>query len=188
MARLLRAFSVALLLLPVLQLMAAGRTDLGGPFELTDQTGKTVSDKDFHGDPVLLYFGFATCPDVCPTDLAKMAIIVRALEEQADIELTPIFVTIDPSRDTPERLAQYLAYFHPSFVGLTGSNDAIAEIADHYAVYYEAVPTDNGYTMDHSTFTFLLGADGQYLAHFGRSESAPDLIAQISARLTESQD
>ena len=180
-----RTFFVTGLLAMSLPVSAAGRTDLGGPFRLTDHNGQSVSDADYHGKPVLLYFGFATCPDVCPTDLAKMAVVVRRLEEQSEIEITPIFVTIDPGRDTPERLAEYVRFFHPSFVGLTGDDNAIAQIADRYAVYYEPVATDSGYTMDHSTFMFLLGVDGEYLAHYGRSVTAEELIGHIRDRLNQ---
>jgi protein SCO1/2 len=110
-----------------------------------------------------------------------MASVTRTVADESGINITPIFVTIDPERDTPERLAEYVKQFHPRFVGLTGTDQAIADIADKYAVYYSPVPMGDSYMMDHSTFTFLVGADGNYLAHLPRDMP----LEQMSARITD---
>lgn len=178
-----RAFSLSLLLLTLLWTNANAATDLGGSFELIDQDGRVASAEDFHGKPVLLYFGFASCPDICPLDLARLASVTRSLAAAHDIELTPVFVTIAPARDTPEKLKAYVGYFHKDMVGLTGSDAAIAAMADNYAVYYKRVPVDHSYTMDHSTFMFLLDNKGSYLEHYGSKVPADEVIRRIASRL-----
>lgn len=160
---------------------ALSASDLGGPFELIDQDGATVTQASYLGAPALLYFGFSNCGHICPTDLARMASVTRTAADESGINITPIFVTMDPERDTPERLAEYVKQFHPRFVGLTGTDQAIADIADKYAVYYSPVPMGDSYMMDHSTFTFLVGADGNYLAHLPRDMP----LEQMSARITD---
>jgi len=164
---------------------AVADSDLGGPFELIDQHGTRVTQATYLGKPALIYFGFASCGYICPTDLARMAAVTNALAAESAIQITPIFITIDPERDTPERLASYVAQFHPRFVGLTGSPEQIADVADKYAVYYAPVKSGDTYVMDHSTFTFLIGADGNYIAHFDRDVPAPELTARIRALLAK---
>lgn len=163
---------------------AATRSDVGGPFELVDQNGAQVTQASFLGKPVLLYFGYATCPDVCPLDLAKMASIARRIHADTGVDVTPVFVTIDPERDTPEKLKRYVGFFGKDFVGLTGTPEQIAAIGDEYHVYYKKVPAANGgYMMDHSTMLFLLGADGGYLDHYGRALSVDEILARAVAKL-----
>lgn len=164
--------------------IAATRTDIGGAFELTNQNGQRVTERSF-AEPVLLYFGFMTCPDVCPTDLAKMARIARQLQQQS-IKVRPVFVTIDPERDTPEKLKQYVHYFASDFVGLTGSAQDIVRITDAYHVYYKKVPSGDKpgqYMMDHSTILFLLDSQGRYLKHFGRGMDEKEIEKQVVAAL-----
>lgn len=161
-------------------------SDLGGAFQLVDQHGKAVTEANYLGKPALIYFGFSYCGHICPTDLARMGAATRSLAATRGIRVTPIFITIDPERDTPERLATYVAVFDPNFVGLTGSAEAIADVADKYAVYYAPVPGGESYVMDHSTFTFLIDADGRYVAHFGRDVSAPELVDAVG-RLLEAR-
>lgn len=165
---------------------AALRTDIGGAFQLTNQDGQRVTERSF-GEPVLLYFGFMTCPAVCPTDLAKMVRISQQLQKKQAITVRPIFVTIDPERDTPAQLKVYLKYFSKNFVGLTGSSQEIARIADAFHVYYKKVPIDDKsgqYMMDHSTFLFLLDSQGRYLKHFGRGVDEKEIASQITAALS----
>lgn len=164
--------------------MAATRGDVGGPFELVDQNGMRVTQSTFLGKPVLLYFGYATCPDVCPLDLAKMASIARGIRTDTGLAVTPVFVTIDPERDTPAKLKTYVGWFGKDFVGLTGTPEQIAAIGDEYHVYYKKVPAPNGgYLMDHSTMLFLLGADGGYLDHYGRALPVDEILARAVAKL-----
>ena len=163
----------------------AARDDIGGSFDLVDQDGRRVTDKSLQGKPVLLYFGFTTCPDICPLDLAKMASIARKIDQALGIAVTPVFVSIDPERDTPAKLKTYVHYFGKDFVGLTGSAQQIADIGDKYHVYYKKVPygTDGNYMMAHSTMMFLLDADGGYLAHYGRALTDADIATRAIATL-----
>jgi protein SCO1/2 len=151
---------------------------LGGPFTLTDHTGRTVTERDFAGRFLLVYFGFTYCPDVCPTELGIIASALDALEEQGE-RVTPILITIDPERDTAEALADYVSRFHPRMVGLTGTAAQIAAVARAYRVFYARVqrPEMTQYLMDHSSFIYLVGPDGRVRALF-RPETAPEAIAQ----------
>jgi len=131
----------------------------GIPFTLTDHTGRTVQEKDFAGRYLALYFGFTRCPDICPTSLTALSEIMTALGPQAD-RLTPIFITVDPERDTIELMRDYVGAFDPRTVGLTGSATAIAKLAQGWGIYYRKVPTSQGdYTMDHSASIYLMGPD-----------------------------
>jgi protein SCO1 len=178
---------VLLLLLLVLanSANAASRADTGGAFSLVDQDGARVTEKTFLGRPVLLYFGYTTCPDVCPLDLAKIARIAKRVSAEAGVAVKPIFVTVDPERDTPEKLKPYVHFFGADFSGLTGTPGEIAKIADEYHVFYKKVPTADGtsYMVDHSTMLFLLGADGGYIDHYGRALSIDDVVSRAVAKL-----
>jgi protein SCO1/2 len=150
---------------------------LGGPFRLTDHTGRAVTEADFAGRFMLVYFGFTYCPDVCPTELGIVAAAMDALGEQAS-RVTPVLITIDPERDTPAALADYVSRFHPAMVGLTGSPEQVAAAARAYRVFYAKVqrPDMTEYTMDHSSFIYLVGPDGRVRALF-RPQTAPEAIA-----------
>jgi len=150
---------------------------LGGPFTLTDHTGRTVTEADFAGRLLLVFFGFTYCPDVCPTELGTIAAALDLLGEDAE-RVTPVLITIDPERDTPEALATYVALFHPRLVGLTGTAEQIAAVARSYRVYYAKVhPRDaTDYLMDHSAFTYLVGPDGRVRSLF-RPQTSPEAIA-----------
>jgi protein SCO1/2 len=155
----------------------------GGPFALTDHLGKPVSSGDFAGGLLLIVFGYTYCPDVCPTTLLGVASALDLLGEQA-ARIQPLFVTIDPMRDTPEVLAAYVAAFHPRLVGLTGSAAQIKRMAGDYRVYYARVgPEDGDYFMDHSAFIYLVGADGRPLAYFPHDLAPEDLAARVRAFL-----
>jgi protein SCO1/2 len=185
--RWLNAVAVLLVLGLVSSAGAASRSDIGGPFQLTNQNGQRVNERSF-GEPVLLYFGFMTCPAICPTDLAKMARISRQLQQQQGIKVRPVFVTIDPERDTPGKLKAYVKYFASDFVGLTGSAQEIAHITDVYHVYYKKVPIGDKpdqYMMDHSTLLFLLDSQGRYLKHFGRGLDEQEIEKQVVTALAE---
>jgi protein SCO1/2 len=150
---------------------------LGGPFTLVDHTGRAVTERDFAGRPMLLYFGFTYCPDVCPTELGTIAAALDALGPLGE-RVTPVFVTIDPERDTPAAMADYVSRFHPRMVGLTGSAEQIAQAARAYRVYYAKVrPRDSSdYLMDHSSFIYFVGPDGRVRSLF-RPETSPEAMA-----------
>jgi protein SCO1/2 len=149
---------------------------IGGPFSLVDQNGATRTEKDFAGRHTLVFFGFTHCPDVCPTTLA----VIQAALEQSGAgpeRITPIFITVDPERDTPDIVKSYMSAFGSRFVGLTGSPEAVKKAAAAYRVYYQKRPTEGGdYAMDHSSIIYLMGPDGRYVAHY-QIETGPDGIA-----------
>jgi protein SCO1/2 len=157
---------------------------LGGPFTLVDGTGKTVTERDFAGRPLLVYFGFTYCPDVCPTELGTIAAALDAMGPAGE-RVTPVFISIDPERDTPEAMADYVSRFHPRMVGLTGTAEQVAQAARAFRVYYAKVqPRDStAYLMDHSSFIYFVGPDGRVRSLF-RPESTPEAIATaVTAQL-----
>jgi protein SCO1/2 len=161
----------------------SGQAAIGGPFTLVDQHGQTWTRDDFEGQYRLIYFGYTYCPDVCPLALWTMT---QALDQLAASDpglaerITPIFITVDPERDTVEHLAGYAGSFHPRLVALTGTPEQIAETARAYRVFYRKVEDDSAtdYLMDHSSFIFLMGPDGRYLTH-ATHQSAPDELAAL---------
>lgn len=173
------AFFGLLSAMPVL----AADVDVGGPFQLVDQDGRTVTDRTFSGRPLLMYFGYTSCPDICPVDVAKIVQVTRTVREKTGIAVTPIFVTIDPARDTPARMKAYVRAFGPEVVGLTGSDAQIRRVTDAYHVYFNKVPASGGYLMDHSTVLYLLGSDGALLDHYGRKVPEQDVAARVAATL-----
>jgi cytochrome oxidase Cu insertion factor (SCO1/SenC/PrrC family) len=149
----------------------SGTALVGGPFTLVNHKGETVTDKTYLGKPMLLFFGFTFCPDVCPTELQVMAAALKELGD-AGADIQPIFVTIDPERDTPAVMASYVSNFGERFMGLTGSPAQIAEMAGTYRVFYakqENKADPQNYQMDHSAIIYLMGADGKFLKHFSYS-------------------
>jgi protein SCO1/2 len=157
----------------------AASLELGGPFRLTDHGGRKLTDRDFRGQPVAIFFGFTACPDVCPTTLADMTAFMEELGPDAD-RLHWLFVTVDPERDTPEQLANYLTLFDPRIVGLTGKPAEIADAAKAWRVSYRRVPLDNGgYTMDHSASVFLMDARGRFAGTIDYKESAEVALAKL---------
>jgi protein SCO1/2 len=147
--------------------LMSGNAAVGAPFTLTDPRGTRVSLSDFRGKVVLLYFGFTYCPDVCPTDLAVIAQTLQSLGRSGE-EVQPLFVTLDPTRDTRELLRGYVSAFHPRIVALTGSEEEIRRVATAYKVFFEKVtpPGSASYSIDHSAFTFLLDRNGKYVLFF----------------------
>jgi cytochrome oxidase Cu insertion factor (SCO1/SenC/PrrC family) len=157
-------------------LAVSGKADVGGPFTLTAHTGERMSDADFRGKYMLVAFGFTHCPDLCPAELQVMSAALDAMGPEAE-RIQPLFVTIDPDRDTPADLADYVAQFHPRLIGLTGTPEEIAAVAKTYHVWYEKVESHagpDGHLMDHSSITYLMGPDGEFVRHFsfGISPSA----------------
>lgn len=163
---------------------------LVGRFDLSDSDGRRVTEADFAGRYMLLYFGYTYCPDVCPTELAKMAAALDAVEEDAPQraeKVVPIFITVDPERDSPERLKDYAELFHPRLVTLTGTAEQIRAAANTYKVYYAKVYPQGGatgegdYLMDHSSQIYVMGPDARYVTLFPSSATAKD-IADVLAR------
>jgi protein SCO1/2 len=169
---------------------ASGVASIGGPFTLVDQTGATRTDADFRGKLMLIYFGYTWCPDVCPTAVQVMSVALDMLGEQGK-EVVPILITVDPARDTPSHLAEYVGNFHPRLVGLTGSPEAIRETAKAYRVYYRKAEInaegektgDEDYLMDHSSVVYLMDRDGRYLTHFTHQSQSEDIAAGIRKHL-----
>jgi protein SCO1/2 len=157
---------------------------IGGPFTLIDQNGKPVTDATWRGRWMLVYFGYTYCPDVCPTELQTVAAALDALGKQA-AQMVPIFITIDPERDTAERMAEYVKLFDARLVGLTGTPEQIAAVAKAYRVYYAKVPAKDSapYLMDHSSFLYLMGPDGRFQTLFRPGTSAQDIADAIRSRL-----
>jgi cytochrome oxidase Cu insertion factor (SCO1/SenC/PrrC family) len=163
--------------------LLSGKEPVGGPYELTDHTGRLRTDADFRGKLVVLYFGYTSCPDVCPTELQAITLALDKLGAAADA-VQPLFITVDPERDTPSRLSDFISSFDPRFVALTGTVPAIRKAALAYRVYFARPVTQaQNYPVDHTGFIYLLGADGRYLG-FLPPGLAPDAIADaIRARL-----
>lgn len=163
---------------------ASGPARIGGPFGLVDQRGRRRSDRDFRGKRMLVFFGYTHCPDFCPTGLQTMTQALRLLGADA-AKLQPIFVTVDPERDTVKVLRSYAANFHPSLIALTGTTAEVAAAARAYRVYYAKgkIDSDGDYTMAHSTYTYLMGPDGRYITHFRHGISPKALAAGLKKHL-----
>jgi protein SCO1/2 len=152
---------------------------IGGPFKLIDQDGRTLTDQNLKGRPFLVFFGFTHCPDVCPTTLFEMSELLRKLGPEAD-KVNALFVTVDPERDKPETLKNYLSSFDPHLKALTGDSAAVAAMLKAYRVYAKKVPLEGGdYTMDHTALVYLMDKDGNFVAPFnlkrGTEAAAADL-------------
>jgi len=155
-----------------------GKALIGGPFSLVDTAGKRVTDRDFRGKFMLVFFGYTHCPDVCPTEMQNMAEVMDKLRADAN-QVAPIFISVDPARDTPENLAAYVKNFSPRITGLTGSVDEIASAAKAYRVYFrKADGGSDNYTVDHSVFVYLMDREGNYLTHF-MFNTPPDTMAGV---------
>jgi cytochrome oxidase Cu insertion factor (SCO1/SenC/PrrC family) len=164
--------------------LLSGRAPVGGPFELIDQTGHRRTDADFRGKLVVLYFGYTYCPDVCPTELQAISLALDKLGAAADT-IQPLFITVDPERDTPARLADFVSSFHPRLIGLTGSLAEIRKTAIAYRTFFAKndASRPGDYSVDHSGFIYLVGKDGRYLG-FLPPGLTPDAIADaIRTRL-----
>lgn len=172
-------FLITVILLPMMQQSLADETPLaqsavfplkiGGTFQLIDHTGQTRTEQDFIGRYMLVYFGYTYCPNICPTDLQKITTTLEQLGDRA-AHIQPLFITIDPARDRPDLLKEYVANFHSSFIGLTGSEAQIRAVAKTYKVHRVKVPMPDAgpdeYLVNHSAFIYLMGEDGQLLTLF----------------------
>lgn len=162
-----------------------GKPQVGGPFELTDaETGASVTDKTYHGKFMVIYFGFTNCPDVCPDELEKMSKAITMLDALPGVgeHIVPIFVSVDPKRDTPEVVKQYIKEFHPRFVGLTGTDEQVANVSKAYRIYISRgeESSEDDYLVDHSIFFFLMDPDGGFMDFFGRNSTADDIATMCT--------
>jgi protein SCO1 len=168
-------------------------SDFGGPFSLTDQNGMRRTDADFRGKYMLIFFGYTFCPDVCPTTLAVEAEALDMIGERA-AKVVPIFITVDPKRDTPEKLKMYLSAFEgqsatrPSFVGLTGTDEEIKNAADAYEVYYMAhldgrFGGEEGYSVDHTGNVYLMSPEGKFVSYYSQGISPDELATDLKMKI-----
>ena len=165
----------------------SGIAKIGGPFTLTDHTGVSRTELDYRGKYLLVYFGFTFCPDVCPTALQVMTVALTKIGEKANL-IQPIFITIDPDRDTQSHLKNYISNFHPSFVGLTGKLEQIKQATKEYRVYFRKANPENDanskdYLIDHSSIIFLMDKKGKYLTHFSHKTLPSKMAAKIATFL-----
>lgn len=169
----------------LMDILMWNREPIGGPFRLTDHTGQPRTDADFRGRLMLVYFGFTYCPDVCPVDLQQIGLAMDQLGADA-AQVQPLFITLDPERDTAAHLADYVPLFHPRLIGLTGASEAVEAAANAYRVYFAKVVTGDrpgDYTVDHTSYIYLMDRDGSYLGFFPPGTSAERMVQTIRPRL-----
>jgi protein SCO1/2 len=156
---------------------------IGGPFQLTDQGGATVTEKDLQGKPTLIFFGFTHCPDVCPTSLFEISEILRAMGKDAD-RVNAYFISVDPERDNAVAMKDYLSSFDPHLRGLTGDPASVQKVISEYRVYAKKVPLKDGdYTMDHTALTYLMDRDGKFVAPFNLNRKPEEAAADLKKYL-----
>ncbi len=187
----LAAFMTGLLAISVVLLLVVGRSPMqvatpsviGGPFKLVDQNGQTVTEDVLKGKPSLIFFGFTHCPDVCPTALFDMSELYKALGNDGD-RVNAYFVSVDPERDTPDVLKEYLSSFDPRLRGLTGDPSAVAAMEKAYRVYSKKVPLDGGgYTMDHTALVYLMDKNGHFIAPFNLKRKPEEAAVELKRYL-----
>ncbi len=164
--------------------VSSGKALIGGPFTLTEHTGRRVTEADFKGRFTLVYFGYTFCPDVCPAELQVISAALDELGKEAE-KVTPVFITIDPQRDTVEQMKEYVGNFHKSLVGLTGSLEEVRAVAKAYRIYYARSKDDSStdYLMDHSSIVYLMSPEGEYLAHFAYGTGVEKMAKGIAKHL-----
>jgi protein SCO1/2 len=175
-----------------LWLLVAGRPQIsvmpqaaaiGGPFSLTDHNGRTVTDRDLRGRPFLVFFGFTHCPDICPTTMFEISEIIKKLGPDGD-RVRAVFITVDPERDTPAALKDYLSSFDPRMIALTGDPAAIAAVAKAYRAVFRKMPLEEGgYTMDHTAIVYLMGKDGRFISPFSLRRTTDAAAAELRKHL-----
>ncbi|PCH41683.1 h-sco1 [Wolfiporia cocos MD-104 SS10] len=159
-----------------------GRPHVGGPFVLTTHENKPFTEQDLLGKWSLIYFGFTNCPDICPEELDKMSAAVSELEKEYGAIMQPIFVSVDPARDTPSQIARYVDEFHPRLVGLTGTYDEVKAICRTYRVYFSTPPgttAEDDYLVDHSIFFYFMDPQGEFVDAFGKASTVTDVVERV---------
>ena len=180
------AFSASLVVGLVLMLWVMGGlrhvtapAAIGGPFQLTDQSGQTVTDKSMQGRPSLIFFGFTHCPDVCPTTLFEISEVLKAMGKDAD-RVNAYYISVDPERDTQAAMKEYLSSFDPRLKGLTGNTEEIAKVLSEYRVYAKKVPLKDGdYTMDHTALVYLMDRNGKFVSPFNMNRKPEDAASDL---------
>jgi protein SCO1 len=182
------AFVAGLVLFSAVLLLVMGRGEgpglpqvasIGGPFSLTDQNGRTVTEQDLKGRPFLVFFGYTNCPDFCPTTMFEISEVLKALGPDAD-RTRALFITVDPERDTQAALKDYVSSFDPHIIALTGEQEAIAAVAKSYRAYYRKVPLkDGGYTMDHLVLVYLMDKNGRFVSRFNLNRPIDASVAEL---------
>ncbi|CAF1250318.1 unnamed protein product [Adineta steineri] len=171
----------------VLQRAAVGKMAIGGPFSLITHEKKPVTDKDFHGQWILIYFGFTHCPDICPEELEKLAEVTELLHKQKNKQnypFQPLFVSVDPERDTPELVSKYIKDYSPHFIGLTGTRDQVADMCKHYRVYFSQGPkVGDDYIVDHAIVMYLINPNGEFVDYYGRNKNAKEVAYAIEQHM-----
>jgi protein SCO1/2 len=166
--------------------LMSGKGQVGGPFTLLDQTGKKRSLAEFKGKVVLIYFGYMSCPDICPTDLINLAGLLKRLGKESD-QIQAIFITLDPARDTPELIGKYVQYFDKRILGLRGTEQQTKDVATKYKTFYEKVGLKgNQYVIDHTAFVYIMNRAGKYLAFFPPGTSPERMEVMVREALVNS--
>ncbi|KJS35559.1 MAG: electron transporter SenC [Rhodospirillaceae bacterium BRH_c57] len=173
---------------PVGTTTTTGTAAIGGPFTLVNGDGKTVTEADFRGQYMLIYFGYTFCPDVCPSTLGTVGRALDMLPADKAAKIEPVFITVDPERDTPKMVGEYVSHFHPRFHGLSGSPEQVRAATQAYRVYAAKVEEDpndpTAYLMDHSAIAYLMGPDGTFLTHLSHGLTA-EQVAEIMNKRVE---
>ena len=191
---LLTGLAVAVVVLAALAAIAVQRDraapdraaiDIGGPFAMTAHDGRRVTEGDLLGRRAVIFFGFTHCPDICPLTLVEVAGWLEALGDEGAL-IDPYFVTVDPARDTAERMAEYVAYFSPRITGLVGTDEELARMADAYRLYYARIDLDDGdYTMDHGAAVYLMGGDGRFVDAITHTATFEEAVAKLRALVAD---
>lgn len=180
----------------ILKPKTVGKAAIGGPFQLVDKAGKPVTEQYILGRWTLIYFGFTMCPDICPEELTKVTEALQILQkhgkkvgESRDASISPIFITVDPERDTPGQADEYAKNFHPAFLGIGGTMDQVKATAKAYRVYFskDETPGDE-YLVDHSIITYLMDPKGEFSEFYGKNTSAVEMASRIEAKMLEWKD
>ena len=169
-----------------LQRAAVGKMAIGGPFSLITHEKKPVTDKDFQGKWLLIYFGFTHCPDICPEELEKLAEVTEILYKQKNKQqpFQPVFVSVDPERDTPELITKYLKDYSPHFIGLTGTREQVGDMCKHYRVYFSQGPrVGDDYIVDHAIIMYLINPNGEFVDYYGRNKNAKEVASAIEQHM-----
>lgn len=157
------------------------RALIGGPFNLTNHLNEAVTEQDFMGHYMMVYFGYTYCPDICPMDLQIMTDALHLLDPSISSQIKPVFVTVDPERDTTEIMAEYIEYFHENLIGLTGTVEQIEAVKSEYRVFAAKADNTENYIVDHTAYTYLMDEEGVLLKHFNHAEEPEKMASQITA-------